>query len=645
MINASSRTSRFSQADVGIDLQTVNISVEGRDLLSDSHVQLLSGVCYGLIGRNGVGKSVLLSCLADGSLLSPQLQEQLRVMYVRQALEQIEEACKPHRLDDKKKMKSKSMSLGKLFVELSTLEELLRPPYSMEKKIPEIEKWRQWAEQRSGARGFEARQKLSQLEKEAEAKMSSLNLDDDEDSEDYNYSDDEDHTRTISSELLDKVLKSMKITPEMLLGPYSTLSGGWKMRIQLAKAMLFPPDLLLLDEPTNHLDIVGITWLERCIKRHFSKTTILLVSHNRSFLNNVVHEIIVFKNQKLEYFSGNYDTFLQTIEDKQAYADRMQDAIDRKKERMQASIQSNLTQALKKGDDKKLKQVASKKTKLEERTGLERNAKGHRFKLNRDRVGYFHSTLGDVDHVEGENTQPRLQFKIPEPDLPRFKGPLLVIEDVSFKRKDDDGKIVFQLNNVTFSVEAGQRVALLGPNGQGKSTLLNLLHQTWTQTSGIIQCRVQNVGYFEQGIVHELGQVTETAMGRLTQKYPTHKTEDLWKSLGSFGLGSSDLATKTPLSKFSGGQRVAYAFCELSIAAPSLLLLDEPNSHLDLEALEALGAALSNFAGGIVIVSHDTSFVDEVATDMFWICDGKMQEMEDGLDEIPARLKEFQRKV
>ena len=181
---------------------------------------------------------------------------------------------------------------------------------------------------------------------------------------------------------------------------------------------------------------------------------------------------------------------------------------------------------------------------------------------------------------------------------------------------------------------------------QGKSTLLNLLYDAWTPTGGSIQRRTSQIGYFQQHIVTELGAEKERSpLQRLTEKYPTAKTADLWKHLGSFGLGSQQLATHTPLAQLSGGQRVAYAFAELCFAAPALLLLDEPNSHLDLDALEALANSLVSFSGAIVLVAHDLSFVEEVATDMFWVASGRVETMENGLKEVPHRLKDLKKKV
>jgi len=608
MIVATSRASRFADKDVGVDLHTVNICVGDKELLVDAHLQFKTGVHYGLLGRNGVGKSILLHCLATGLLLSPELRTELKIMLIRQTLEEDDDV--PSTEGQKK----------------TVMEELETTPFGLDFILSEREKWALKAQQQSGARGKYARQMLIQFE--------SITPEDEEDiSLQASYHDDPPPSVIVS------VAKSLQISEAMLKRPYDELSGGWKMRVQLAKALIYKPDLLLLDEPTNHLDIAGVAKLERLLKSEkFEGVTMVLISHNRSFLNSVTQETILFKNQKLEYFQGNYDHYLQVVEEKELFAERMQNALDRKKASMKQSIDKNAKLSRKQGDDKRMKQVASKKYKLEERVGLERNAKGHRFKLNRDRAGYHFSLLSDVEHVEDENKQTVLRFALPTPDLPRSNGPLLVVEDVSFERKHSvTGRRLFALEGITFDVSAGQRVAILGANGEGKSTLLNLLvdGSSLVPTRGSIQRRVSNIGYFRQEVVSELGKVSESPIEYLVHQHQSAKTQkECWKHLGSFGLGASQIATNTEINHLSGGQRVAFAFANLTCTSPppSILLLDEPNSHLDLDALKALEESLVTFEGGVVFVSHDLSFIKNVATDAYWISSGKLRKIE--LDEV-----------
>ncbi|KAI3656862.1 hypothetical protein MP638_001573 [Amoeboaphelidium occidentale] len=609
-LKATSQASRFHESYDGVDLKQVNITVGQKDLLVDAHLQLTTGTHYGLLGRNGVGKTILMKCLATGQLLSVELRDQLRIMLISQTLDNEDDGD----TDD-----------------LTVEQELHKTPFGMDFRLSEIERYRRLAQQRSGARGKEAREMLLQLE---ELNLNSQDGEDEAEAAAY----DEDYERIDHSRVKD-VLKKLKISEKMLAKKYTELSGGWKMRIQLAKSLLYDLDLLLLDEPTNHLDIAGVFWLQKVLTSEiFQGVTILMVSHNRSFLNAVAQSIVWFKNQRLEYYKGNYDTFLQTIQEKEQFAERYQSALDKKKATLEKSLIQSKKNAAKKGDDKKLKQLASRQTKLEERSGYMRSAKGTRFKLNRDRVGYLDSILGEVETVDQEKFQARLRFTFPDAVLPRSAGSLLAVEDVCYQIKKDS-KVVFELKNITFNVEAGQRVAILGSNGQGKSTLLNLLADEWHPSKGSIQRRVLNVGYFRQEIVVDLGKVTQTPIERLTEKYPTAKPTDLWNHLGSFGLGS--IANQTRLCDMSGGQRVAYAFSEITYSAPGLLLLDEPNSHLDLDALEALEDTLMEYEGGIVFVSHDISFVENVATSGYWMENGVLEQFElENLHEVAiGRIK------
>lgn len=702
MISVKSQCSRFSAQDPEVDIRDLTIYVDDRVLLDGAHLHLKPGVRYGLLGRNGVGKSVLMRSLADGKMLDENLRENLRILFVHQSLEtgnpgsrekvynddfdNIEghkgpntdnsskkklkgpKAAREKRMKSvsgktKKKPPSKSSELpespnqsGSQSIEdprskLTILQEINIPPFGVDFKLTELEKLYLRAEHRSGARGWDARVEL--LKYQRRMQESKDNIDESESIEEQlsdsieNSLKIEENPYSLDPATVKNVLKQMKFPDDCLNMPMEHLSGGWKMRVHIAKAVLYEPDILLLDEPTNHLDIAGVVWLQKYLvsDKFPEKTAVLLVSHNRSFLNYVTEQVIWFKNKNLEYFKGNYDQFLQTISEKALFAEKMGANIEKKKAQMEASIRQTYQQAKKQSDDKKLKQVASKKAKLENRVGFERSAKGHRFKLNRDRVGFFHSLLGDVEGVDEERTQARLRFSIPDAQLPRSGGPLIVMDQVYFSRpgrglnnsliEKSSSSGSFQLHDLNLSVEPGDRVAILGPNGEGKTTILNLLSGKIRPNKGSVSLKTSKLGIFEQDMVLILGKDTRNPIERMKDQYPDENIENLRKHLGSFGLGSSQFASNSKLKNLSGGQRVAYAFAEISYGSPSLLLLDEPNSHLDLDALEALENSLANYNGAIVFVSHDISFVLDVSTHCYWVSEGRLEDVP--LDQVEKR--------
>lgn len=253
-----------------------------------------------------------MRCLSDGSLLSPALRETLRVLYIDQTLGEVSEEGTRQTVAGKtsstispakargKAVRAKTTSnngvataSGQGVVESSALSSsTARKPYASDDlELTDLERWRALAEQQSGQRGHRARQRLLELEasmdrlsveyEEAEGAVDNDYDDADGDADNFDGHDGYNHDMHAHSKNLQAVLKSMKISEDMLAKPLNSLSGGWRMRIALAKALLYPPDLLLLDEPTNHLDISGIAWLEKCIKNKFGETTVVLVSHNR----------------------------------------------------------------------------------------------------------------------------------------------------------------------------------------------------------------------------------------------------------------------------------------------------------------------------------------------------------------------------
>lgn len=215
--------------------------------------------------------------------------------------------------------------------------------------------------------------------------------------------------------------------------PISTLSGGWRMRTNLASVLLQPTDILILDEPTNFLDLLGIIWLERYLiqlRDSPDPPTVVLVSHDWNFINAICQELIILRDHTLTYFRGSLTAFDKSIRDKQKYLTRMRDAQEKQKSHIQNTIQQNIKQGKAAGDDNKLRQAKSRQKKLDDRMGMQKSASGGRFKLNRDLAGFHLSSRAEIDIPADEKG---VSIVLPmAPDL-RFPGPLVSLEGVTFK--------------------------------------------------------------------------------------------------------------------------------------------------------------------------------------------------------------------
>ncbi|KAJ3097813.1 hypothetical protein HK100_005252 [Physocladia obscura] len=342
------------------------------------------------------------------------------------------------------------------------------------------------------------------------------------------------------------------------------------------------PDILLLDEPTNHLDLPAILWLQKYLK-NLDTVTLVIVSHDRSFLNETVTEIIEMRNRALSYHSGNYDEFVADQEDKQIRDIHRVEALEKKKAHIEKSIQEGLRHAKKTGDDKKLGMVKSRQRKLDERFGLDVNENGHRFKLNRDMAGY-HTTRRPGVELDIKDAPPK--WSIPEPELPKNKSPLVEMESVSFSYSSNSRNV---LQNVTLNIQMSEHIGIVGANGQGKSTLVNLLLKKLVPNKGTVQHHPKaKIAYISQDLTVSLP-LEKTPLGLMKEQFPDVSEQELRAHLGGFGVGG--IATR-PLSGFSGGQRVRVVVALECFGGKNILLLDEPTNHLDLDTIEAMLQAL-----------------------------------------------------
>ena len=354
-------------------------------------------------------------------------------------------------------------------------------------------------------------------------------------------------------------------------------SGGLRMRISLARALYMLPELLILDEPTNHLDLEGNIWLCNYLQKY--KNTIILISHDIEFLDEVCTNIIHIENFKLNYYKGGYYVF------KNLY----------KKEC------DNLEKIYKENDKKIIAYKKSGKTKNE------------------------------INNYIKNNPLPKLNYiqpiKINFGEIPSDMRNLISLNNVSFSY---DNKIIFE--NINFSVDACKHIALVGKNGGGKSTLMKLFIQELKQQSGnIILDRQIRIGYFNQHTIENLS-LDIKVIDYLRNKFVNYKEQEIREYLGRIGLKSNEHLLN--ISVLSGGQKIRLALVELQMIKPHVLLLDEPTNHLDIQTIESLKLAINNFNGGVVIITHNIDFITDTNCEVWKIPECKKINYDDYVKEI-----------
>jgi ATP-binding cassette subfamily F protein 3 len=406
-----------------------------------------------------------------------------------------------------------------------------------------------------------------------------------------------------------------------LNNPVNSFSGGWRMRLQLARALMCPTELLLLDEPTNHLDLDALVWLEAWLKRY--EGTLLVISHDREFLDAVTNVTLHIDAGKLIRYGGNYSKF----EDMRAEQMSLQQNAFAKQQDKIAHLQKFIARF--KAKASKAKQAQSRVKAL-------------------DRMEKIAPLMADAD----------FQFEFKEPaNLP---NPMLSMQHVDFGYKastpsEPDVSPTIIVRNVSKSVLAGQRIGILGANGQGKSTVVKTIARDLPALSGdITEGKGLNIGYFAQQeldvlrpadnpLEHMIALVKKvTTEGKLSGQ--ATREQDLRSYLGQFNFGGD--MVKQSVGSMSGGEKARLVLCMMVWQRPNLLLLDEPTNHLDLTTREALSMALNEFEGTVMLVSHDRALLRAVC-DEFWLVskggiapfDGDLDDYQQFLFEEAKRLK------
>lgn len=384
-----------------------------------------------------------------------------------------------------------------------------------------------------------------------------------------------------------RILVGLGFDEEMQHQQLESLSGGWRMRVALASLLFSEPDLLLLDEPSNHLDLEAVLWLEDFLKSY--PAMILIISHERDFLNNVVDQILHLDRGKLTLYPGGYDAF----------------------ERQRAERQAQ--------------QAAARERQLAERAKLQdyvarNSARASTAKQAQSRA----KALARMQPIVAVVDDPSLTFDFPNPD--ELRSPMVTLDEAGVGYGD-----VPVLTRLNLRLDADDRIALLGRNGNGKTTLARLLAAQLKPMEGQMSASAKmRVGYFTQYQVEELD-MEDTPLDHMTRLMKGAKPTAVRGQLGRFGFSGQKATTQ--VGKLSGGERARLALALITRDGPHMLILDEPTNHLDVDAREALSQALNAYTGAVVIVSHDRHMLEMTADRLILVHDGTAQEFDGSIDD------------
>jgi len=391
-----------------------------------------------------------------------------------------------------------------------------------------------------------------------------------------------------------ELLSGLGFSQAALLQPVSTFSGGWRVRLNLARALMCRSDLLLLDEPTNHLDLDAVIWLESWLQSY--RGTLFLISHDRDFLDAIVNHIAHIEQQTLTLYRGGYSDFERQRAEKLA----LQQAMFEKQQRKVAHLQSYID----------------------------------RFRVQATKARQAQSRIKALERMEmisaaHVDSQFSFEFRAPvaAPD------PLLVLDGMSVGYGNQP-----LISNIELTVRPGERIGLLGKNGAGKTTLIKLLAHELAPISGKrVEGKDLNIGYFAQ---HQLEQLRpdDSPLQHMMKLDPLTREQEHLNYLGGFDF-KGDMA-RAPCANFSGGEKSRLALALLIWTRPNLLLLDEPTNHLDLEMRHALTLALQDFEGGVILVSHDRALLRASCDQFILVADGKAKAFDGDLEDYSQWLNE-----
>eukprot|EP00158_Paraphelidium_tribonemae_P009426 Partr_v1_DN28864_c3_g1_i1_m33665 putative ATP-binding cassette, sub-family F len=529
-----------------IQIDKFSLQAFGNQLVHDTSLSLLHGRRYGLVGTNGCGKSTLLRCLAHREV---PIQDSVDLYMLEREYDPTDETA----------------------VE-AVIDIVRRERESLEEELDELLTTVEGAE---SSRASFVQERLDELDLKFATQKARV------------------------------VLAGLGFSAEMQDQKTREFSGGWRMRVALARALFVKPSCLLLDDATNHLDLSAVVWLEEYLSTY--PHTIVLVSHSQDFLNTVCTDILYLHNRKLDSFSGNYDSFVKVKAELDESAKKRAKADLKKMDK----IKENLAKTGKHAQQAKAAQKAMKK-----RAEKDENDKG----------------------------QPAIDMSVLMPDKKLefdfmkcgggLPSPFLKFNDVTFGYTSD--KILYK--NLNFGLDLNSRVALVGPNGGGKSTLMKLMTGELQPSEGTSERHHHlRIGRFHQHLTEQLN-LEVSAVEWLCEQFPVIKPQAMRGVVGRFGLtGKSQVV---PMEQLSDGQRRRVVFCWMAQKNCHLLMLDEPTNFLDPETIDALAEAIRNFDGGVVLISHDFRLIDQVAEEIWVIEDGTVEEWDGDIRDYKKYLKQ-----
>lgn len=540
-----------------IKIDNTDVSIGGLRILQDTTLTLSYGHRYGLVGHNGVGKSTLLRALARREVPIPP---HISILHVEQEITGDDTPALQAVLDADVWRKVLIKEQGELVQKLADIESQRKSLADTSADAARLDKESEALDTRLG----DIQAKLAEMESDkAEPRAASI-------------------------------LAGLGFSPERQQFATKTFSGGWRMRLALARALFCEPDLLLLDEPSNMLDVPSITFLANYLQGYPS--TVLVVSHDRAFLNEVATDIIHQHSQRLDYYRGaNFDAFYATREERKKTAKREYENQMAVRAHLQAFID-------------KFRYNAAKSSEAQSRI----------------------KKLEKMPVLEPPEAEYSVKFKFPE--VEKLSPPIVQMTDVTFGYTKD--KIL--LRHVDLDVQLDSRIGIVGPNGAGKTTVLRLLIGKLTPTSGLISQNPRlRIGFFAQHHVDALD-LNTSAVSFMAREYPGKTDEEYRRQLGAFGITGTTGLQK--MEVLSGGQKSRVAFACLALTNPHILVLDEPSNHLDIEAMDALADALNEFQGGVLMVSHDVTMLQTVCKSL-WVCDNGT------VEKFPGDVQAYKKRI